>query len=53
MALRHHRDNGDQYEDDETLGNYDNFFQLRLRLHFGTPYGDGGESNYLFDLPQV
>lgn len=46
MALRDNRDNGDQHENDETVGNDDNVLQLCVRVHTGTSYGNRGEPSF-------
>lgn len=47
LALRNNRHNGDQYKNDETLGNYHYVFQLRLCLHTRIAYGYGGMLQFL------
>lgn len=42
LALRNHRHNGDQYENDEAVGDDDHVFQLRLCLHTRITHGYRG-----------
>lgn len=47
LALRNNRYNGDQYENDEALGDHHHVFQLRLCLHTRIAYGYRGISEFL------